>query len=451
MSEVQIASIRKNSLYGVIGFVVSTLMVIGAFPVLIGGLGQERFGIYTLANSVSGALGFLDFGLAAATIKFTAEYHAKGDYPAMTEVLSLSLYFCGIMGIVVGAALFSMAPWMLSLFSVNTAVYEEALFAFRVAGVQIGIALFFNVLLSVAKALQRFDVSAKLVSLLSVATLGSAVAMVTMGAGLRGVMVSSLVGYLVLVGFASWIVKTLLQGKAQFCLVRLRPPVLRRMFGYGSYITINSIATSLVYPMQRVLVGYFLGPSSVTFYAVAFAPASKIHAIVQAAAEVMFPFSSAAGRFDEIKPLYRKMLGGSLVFGLLACLPLALLSAQILEIWAGVDVARQSGRLLAILAFAYFFLSLTPAPYFLLDGLGRPRMNTFFLSMHAALNIAFVALQYPFGLTLESFGYAFLAANGLLATAYLLFIEKELRKGGGECLPVGGSSARAVGVQDREV
>jgi len=38
----------------------------------------------------------------------------------------------------------------------------------------------------------------------------------------------------------------------------------------------------------------------------------------------------------------------------------------------------------------YFFLALSPAPFHLVNGLGRPGLNTLFYVMNALLNVAFL-------------------------------------------------------------
>ena len=112
-------SLRRNILYGLAGWGVPAAVVLASYSVLIRHLGAARFGIFVLAASMSGLLAFLDFGFAAATLKFVAEDDAAGNRRAAAEVIVSSLMFYGLLGIGCAAALQLFAPWIAKTLGVD--------------------------------------------------------------------------------------------------------------------------------------------------------------------------------------------------------------------------------------------------------------------------------------------------------------------------------------------
>ncbi len=152
-------SIRRNSLYGLLGFALPTLVVLIAYPVLVRTLGPQAFGIYLVGTSMSGVLGFLDFGFSAATVQFVAQDMARNDRRAAAEVLATSLAFYGAIGVAGAVVIFGLAPYLVHVFSVQPQLRDVAIVVFRIAAAQFAVFFVLTVYLSFFKGMQRFDLS----------------------------------------------------------------------------------------------------------------------------------------------------------------------------------------------------------------------------------------------------------------------------------------------------
>ena len=64
-----------------------------------------------------------------------------------------------------------------------------------------------------------------------------------------------------------------------------------------------------------------------------------------------------------------------------------------------------------------------PAPFHLINGLGRPSLNTLFYVMNASLNLALIAVFAATGLTLARFAWAFAGASIVTSVAYQAAVE----------------------------
>jgi len=56
-------------------------------------LGEKRFGIWTLASSLVGYFGLLEFGVGGAVFRYVPLFHGQGDYHRVSSVISTSLGF----------------------------------------------------------------------------------------------------------------------------------------------------------------------------------------------------------------------------------------------------------------------------------------------------------------------------------------------------------------------
>jgi O-antigen/teichoic acid export membrane protein len=420
--EVGGVSIRRNAWHGLLGFAAPSLIVFASYPVLIRHLGASAFGVYLLAASLSGAMMFLDLGFSAATLRFVAQDLAAGRPKAAADVVLTSLVFYGGMGIAGGAVIAALAPVWAALFKVDARLVGDAVVVFRLTGLQFAAYLPAMVFVSIAKATGRFDRSTLFVSLLAAATYGSAIVAVLAGAGLVGAMSA-----VVAVNFVTFIWIAIdglrLCRERGIHLAGASPVAFRRMFSFGWVLTVNSIAGFLLYQVQKFLVGFAMGPAAVAIYQSAVVVPSKIHAAVNAATEVMFPFASASRDRAVLRRVYLRMLGGSMVVALVGFLALVALARPLLVLWLGVALAAPVAPLVPVFALAYFFLALSPAPFHLVNGIGRPALNTLSYVMNALLNVALIAAFALNGLTLAKFAWAFAIANIVTGILYQAAVE----------------------------
>ena len=414
--------VARNAMHGLIGFVAPAAVVFASYPILIRHLGPSAFGVYVLAVSMSGAMMFLDLGFSAATLRFVAQDLAAGRTKAAADVVVTSLLFYGGVGVVGGLAIGIFAPVWARLFKIDAALSADAVMVFRLAGVQFVAYLIAMVFVSIAKAAGRFDRAAIYVSLLSIATYGAAMAAVLAGAGLAGAMTA-----VVIANFAA--LALIATSGLRLCRARgmeighARPIAFRRMLGFGWALTASSVAGFFLYQIQRFLVGFVMGPAAVSIYQAASVVPSKLHAAVNAASEVMFPLASASRDRASLRQVYLRMLGASALAALAGFAGLVILARPLVGWWLGETVAASVAPLIPVFALAYFFLALSPAPFHLVNGIGRPGLNTWFYAVNALLNVALIGAFALSGLTLAKFAWAFAAANIATSLGYQVTVE----------------------------
>ena len=107
----------------------------------------------------------------------------------------------------------------------------------------------------------------------------------------------------------------------------------------------------------------------------------------------------------------------------LVMLPLALAPGWILPLVLDDAVAREVVPLLRLFALAYFFIALSPAPFYVANGFGKPWVNTLSFLFNATLNVILIVLFALDGITLRDFVWAFVIANLVNAGLYQAMVE----------------------------
>src|ERR1044071_4865332 len=86
-------SLKLNALSNFGGLAVSVAVGFFLTPALLNYLGEKKFGIWTLASSLVGYFGLLEFGVGAAVFRYVPLYHGQGDSHRVSAVVSTSLAF----------------------------------------------------------------------------------------------------------------------------------------------------------------------------------------------------------------------------------------------------------------------------------------------------------------------------------------------------------------------
>ena len=418
-------SAKRNSAYGFLGFLIPTLVLFVCYPILVKHLGLPALGIYLLATSLSGTLGFLDVGFAAATLKYVAEDLALGKLDDAADVIAASLIFYTVLGIALGGAFWFAAPWLVNRFQIDPAMHNSAQLCFRLGAIQFGIFLCLSVFMALFKGMQLFQFSTLCTGLLSALTFGGAViAVLLFHQDVVGVTASSLASNIVILAYAAFTALQLCQQRRIHVLSgRPTATVFRRMFAFGSVMTVNQLAAISLTQVQKYFIGILISPAAVAVWQTAIIPASKVHAAINSFTEVMFPITSASTNRLHLRRIYLKMLGASAIVSVAAYGPFLVLRQPIMRIWLKGANTQEVVRLLPFVIIGYFLIALSPAPFHLVNGLGKAWITTIFSAIAAFVNLGCIALFTLHRITLVDFAWAFLIANIASYIPYQIAVE----------------------------
>jgi O-antigen/teichoic acid export membrane protein len=156
--------------------------------------------------------------------------------------------------------------------------------------------------------------------------------------------------------------------------------LFKRLFSFGGWITLSSIANPLFYYLERFVIASTLTVGVLTYYAIPYEVISRLVIVPASFAATLFPAFSYYGSENQTKIkhlLSRPIKYLTLIAGPVVAIFIAY-AHQILALWLGEEFAQQGARVLQILALTFFFHALAHVPFTAIQGLGRPDLKAKF-------------------------------------------------------------------------
>ncbi|MGZ4275055.1 MAG: lipopolysaccharide biosynthesis protein [Solirubrobacteraceae bacterium] len=127
---------RPSELTRQVGFnaVAQVMPIAVAFvltPVLLHGLGQNRFGLWSLALVIVTTLTTLDGGISASLARFFAVHSARDDRAEAGRLLLGALLVLALIGVVLTILVYPLAPRIVPLLHIPLRLHREATLVFR--------------------------------------------------------------------------------------------------------------------------------------------------------------------------------------------------------------------------------------------------------------------------------------------------------------------------------
>jgi O-antigen/teichoic acid export membrane protein len=440
--------LARNTVWNLIGYGAPLIVAVFSIPILIHGLGKDRFGVLALAWALIGYASLFDIGLGRALTQVVAKKLGAGEEREVPRVVWTSLLLMLGLGVVGAAVIAAVSPWLVHrVLKIPGALQRETLLAFYLLAVSVPAVITTAGVRGLLEAHQRFDLVTYLRIPIGVFAFVGPLLVLPFSQSLVPV-----VGILVVGRFA---------GCAAYFLQCLRvAPELRRrvawhgpsagpLLRFGGWTTVSNVVGPMMLYMDRFVIGAMVSTAAVAYYATPFEVVTKLLIVSGAISGVMFPAFSLAGTMDRHRSsmLYRRAMG-YMYAGLLPVTALLLMGAKSgLSLWLGVDFATHSYRVAQLLLVGTFALAVESLPFVLIQGLGRP-------DIPAKLNLLEIPV-YATGLYWLVRGYGITgaaAAWGLRATVdalLLIYFARCLRVGPDRQLVNVG--ARAVGLGPRGV
>jgi len=356
-------------------FTANTLFLLLVTPIFMSRLGAESYGVWILATDLLGFLTVADAGFKAAVVKFVAEYEAKDDVMAISQVLTAVLSFFVVAGAVVGLSVIVFTPILVELFGVSDALRSQARFAFRMSAVSLIPNLIRRNLVGVPMAKLRYGWATALRLGWTIVSMGGVVLVVGTGGDLADAMTWMAVatwGTALITGYVVW---RLLNRNA--ISVVWSWTKFKEVFHFSFFSALAAFGTTLFSRVDRLVVGVLLGPIAAGFYGIATNIASKVNIMAGSMTHVLMPAVSAMNALDatRIYPIFRRAsrIVATLVLGVTTVL--FVVANWGLRVWLGDTASSELVSLVRVTLVAYGLLSLNVTAYFSVNGLGHPEIN----------------------------------------------------------------------------
>lgn len=367
--------IARNTLWNLAGLCAPMAVALFAIPILLDGLGKERFGLLSLVWMLVGYFSVFDLGLGRALTKTVAERLGRGRAEEVAGVFWTACTMMFVLGAAGGLIVYALAPWLAGhALNIDPALQPETLRSFRAVAFGLPVIITTAGLVGTLEACHRFPL----------------VNAIRVPAG-----AFTFVGPLLVLPFSRElypIVLVLLAGRVvqwmvflASCLrvvpgLRARRAFSRRdlpgLLGFGGWVTVSNVIMPLMVHIDRFLIGALRTVGEVAYYVTSAEVVIKLLILPRAWVSALFPTFAAHfhSRTDETSAIYAQSVRLLLVPLFPAVLLIVIFAPEGLGLWLGPEFAAHSAPVMRWLTTGLFLYSLAFVPTALLQGIGRPEL-----------------------------------------------------------------------------
>lgn len=369
-------SIKRNTLWNLIGTGSPFLIGIFAIPYLYQHLGMEKTGVLTLVWALIGYFSLFDFGFGRALTQQVAINLSNGSEDQLPGLIKAGLFSTALTGLIGGGILAGLAdPLGKEWLHVSQATQSSTAQALLVAAIGIPLTTMTTGLRGVLEGFDEFQNINILRSILGAGNFGLPVlSVILFGPSLIPIIAALVLARSVLLVAHLWLVHQKLL-KRWWC-ADLDKKQFSTLSSFGAWVTISNIVGPLMVSADRFFLSSIVGASVVAYYTVPAEMLTRVLILPGALTTALFPRLSAQLATDRAsaKILYRKSFALVTTLMLPICTLIAAVSYWGLVLWLGRDFAEHAWRITTIMALGVFLNSLAFVPFAVLQAGGHAKL-----------------------------------------------------------------------------
>jgi O-antigen/teichoic acid export membrane protein len=365
--------LARNTVWNLIGNGAPMIVAVVCIPLLIRGLGKDRFGVLTLAWVLIGYASLFDLGLGRALTQLVARKLGAGEGREIPSLAWTSLLLMLLLGFVGTASILLISPWLAGRgLNVPAALQKETLQSFRLLGLSIPFVITTAGLRGLLEAHQRFGLVNSLRIPMGVLTFAGPLFVLPFSRSVVAV-VATLVGGRIVVWAAHLLVCLRVMPGLRRSIACERA-ALGSLLRFGGWMTVTNIVGPLITYLDRFIIGSMISVRAVAYYTTPSEVVSNLGLIPGSITGVLFPAFAANFRSNHGRAKMLFIRGVKYTF--LTLFPITFLimvfAQEGLQLWLGNEFAEHSFRVLQWLAFGRLLNSLALMPFALVQGAGHP-------------------------------------------------------------------------------
>lgn len=381
--------LARNAMMNLLGQGLPLVAAAIAIPLIIRGIGVDRFGILTLGWVILGYFQVFDVGLSRAITKTVADALGSGDKGSVAKAVWSVTFLQTALGALGAAVLIAATPSLAGrLLSIPSHLVGETRLSFVILALSVPLVLITGGFQGALAGAQRFDLINAVRIPFSVANYLLPLLGMLAGGGLPTI--------ILLLG-----ISRLIATVVHYVLcVRVFPSVLRpvwpnyqairNLLGFGVWVAVSSVVGPALIYLDRFMLSALRSVTAAGYYAAPFELATRMLIIPGAFAATLFPALSTVrsqGRMDRTTAFmarstkYLAMTSGLLSIVLVNYAP------EILHLWLKGSFVSDSVWVLRILVVGVLVNSFAHLPYSLLHAHGRPDLPAKFQLLELPVHV----------------------------------------------------------------
>ena len=406
----------SNTLWNAVGRAATVAVGLFLTPYILGRVGQERFGLWALANLLIGYLSLADLGIQSSLVRQIAHAEPEQNPTKLSQIVSTSFFFYLGAFLLFGPFSIGLGPWLVQVLrrvnisALPDSMVEEGIFVVTFVSATLFLSIAVAVFTSILPGLQRMDRANQLVIVTSVANLVAAVFVLEKGWGVPG-LVAGILGVKVISSVFHYYVARRLCPYLRLSMRHVRWSVWKELFSFGWRIQVARVLELLTFGFDRLFLSLFGGVAALGRYQPAVQVATHARILPHLLVSAALPYASELSARGDRKTLIALYIEGTLFlsFASYAILGFIALSAPLLtSAWLGPGFADVA---LWIRIFCVGYLVTAPLSLggLLSQAIGRPGLQ----ARSALLGTVLTLVLSPAGLWIG--GMTGLATGATLA------------------------------------
>ena len=370
------AALARNASWNLLGAALPIPVALVCIPLLVAGLGIERFGVLGIAWMLLGYFGMFDFGLAQSTTRFVAARVAggiAGDVRSLARASSLLHAALGGLG---GAILALLAPWLArSVFNLPGELVAETETALYWLAASIPAIVLTAAWRGVLEGLQRFDLVNLIRIPASMVNYAGPVVALYLGNGLPLVVsVIVIARVVVLLAYALACAATM-QGTGS---VRVRRADVIALLSYGGWLSATNLVNPIIIAADRFVIAAAVSTAAVAFYVTPYEIITKAWIVSASLLGALFPVLAGMAVTDSrsLRAACRTALVHLLALAAPLIVVLVATADLLLGWWLGPEFGERSALVARLLALGILANIAAQVPLTALNATGRADVTT---------------------------------------------------------------------------
>lgn len=365
--------LAKNAIINISGQIVPIIAAIIAIPIIIGGLGTERFGILTLAWALTGYFNIFDFGIGRAITKIVSEHLGGNKKYDIAAMVGSGVSLITVMGCIGGIFLYLFAPNLISLLkNLPEPLVRETVVVVNILAITIPIVICSSYFRGILEAHQKFAYINYVKIPINMLTYVAPAIILNYSNELNYIASTLLI--LRAIELMAYLIcsQSLIKLDPKHYLINIYN--VKEMLKYGGWITITNIIGPFIVYVDRFIISSVVSITAVAYYVTPSEVITRLMIIPGALSGVMFPAFSASLKNDARRAadIFERGLKYTLVLMFPITVTIYTFSENILEIWLGYQFSVNSTVVMKIIVIGALINSLSYIPYALIQASGQP-------------------------------------------------------------------------------
>lgn len=421
--------LQKNILWSLIGRVLPMGLALFTIPLILEGLGKERFGVLSVVWMVVGYANFFDFGLGRALTQLVSHKLGTQETEDLPSLIWTTLLMMGLFGLVACASLFIAAPWIVTpVLKVSPEYRQETILAMQFLACCLPFFFVTTALGGLLTSFQKFKAITILNIPLLIFNYFVPLMIFPFTHSLAAVVMGLVIGRIILLVANFIIVSKCVPGlTSNFSINKGYIP---KLFSFGGWMTISNIISPIMESFDRLLIANMLTASVLAYYITPFDVVIKLLIIPNCIISVMFPALTTELAKDPAKAkiMYDKSILLVLATVLVPAVGIILGAKFGISHWINPEFATHAAPVAQVMAIGIIFNALAFIPFAFIQAKGHPDITAKFHLLELPIYVGCLWLFVTsFGLIGAAWAWTIrVALDSILLFAYAHKIRREL-------------------------